>query len=658
MILDVRKFPLFHAAFPFLIGLVSCYQFHWSGAITLSICLPLLVITVLAGIQTTRIQDKEIARFSLFYVACFLFGIIVFSVKDFRFQQDGIQRFGFGETMVSGEVLEVKQGIGGKQQVLLQVEQVVEADSLTACSGKIGVVVMDDRQVIHCGDEIMVGGELTKIRNAGNPGEFDAVAFYESRKVSAMLFTPSEGVAKTGHRNSINATLMKWRNHLAGLMEQELDGTFLGIAKALMLGDKSDLDSETMNAFSTTGSMHVLAVSGLHIGLILMLLQRVLQVFSRWITKRQAIMLAIVLIWIYGGITGASPAVMRAVVMFSILSGAQLFFRQAHSLNVLGFSAIVLLCFDPWMLFDLGFQLSYLAMLGIFLLYRPIVDSWVPHQKWIRLGWEGTAVGLAATVLTTPLILLWFYQFPNYFALANLGVMLFGFLVLMLGMVFLFTVWIPYLVKLVAVLFAFSIFGLVLWVKWVDSLPGAVSGGFHLTGWEVALAYLIIGAWILHLQFNNGKRWWLVVPSLALIGWWMGQRYLVLQSDEWVVFNSNQFVAAVKNKNTIVGVYDSKWNGSWQIPRELEAYARFTGCALKIYPLHHQQTQVQLDGTNWRFNKEKEGVSILANENEWFYRTDGIPDVKEDRRLMTTRLQQFSNPDLPTKPYISKLVSR
>lgn len=653
--LDVRKFPLLHATFPFLLGLISCYLFQWSGAIVLSVCLPLLIITLLAGFQTTRLLDISRFRFLLFYIACFLTGIIIFSVHDFRFQEDGIQRFRHEEVMVTGEVLEVKPGIGGKQQVLLSVEHAVENDSVVACSGKVSVFVMDDRQLFHCGDEVMVGGMLEEIDNAGNPGEFDAVAFYESRKVSAMLFTPSEGVVKIGHRNSLNTILMNWRAHLATLMEQQLDGTFLGIAKALILGDKSDLDSETMNAFSTTGSMHVLAVSGLHIGLILILLQKILQLFSRWITKRQAIIIAIVLIWIYGGITGASPAVMRAVVMFSILSGAQLFLRQTHSLNVLGFSAIVLLCFDPWMLFDLGFQLSYLAMLGIFLLYRPIVDSWIPNQKWVRLAWEGTAVGLAATVLTTPLILLWFYQFPNYFALANLGVMLFGFLVLMLGMVFLFTVWIPYLVKLVAVLFAFSIFGLVLWVKWVDSLPGAVSGGFHLTGWEVAIAYAIIIAWILHLQLKKGKRILLILPSLALIGWWMTQRYMVLQSEEWVVFNSNQFVAAVKSNNTLIGVYDCKWNGSWKIPRELEAYARYTGCEMKIYPLEHDDTQLNLNGTNWQFSKEKEGVAIRADKAEWFYRTDGIPDVKDDRRLMTTRLQQFSDPELPTKPFIRKL---
>jgi competence protein ComEC len=653
--LDVRKFPLLHAVLPFLIGLVSSYSLQLPVAVVLSVCSPLLVIMLLLGLQRTSLPDTIIVRFSIMYVACFLLGMTVFSVRDFRIRQDGIQRFGYEETMVSGEVLEVKPGTGGKQQVLLEVEQVIEDDSVAACSGKIGVVVMDDRQVIHCGDEIMIGGKLSKIENAGNPGEFDAVAFYESRKVSAMLFTPSEGIAKTGHRNSLNTILMNWRAYLASLMEQQLDGTFLGIAKALILGDKSDLDSETMNAFSTTGSMHVLAVSGLHIGLILLLLQKILQLFSRWITKRQAIIIAIVLIWIYGGITGASPAVMRAVVMFSILSGAQLLMRQTHSLNVLGFSAIVLLCFDPWMLFDLGFQLSYLAMLGIFLLYRPIVDSWIPGQKWVRMAWEGTAVGLAATVLTTPLILWWFYQFPNYFALANLGVMLFGFLVLMFGMVFLFTVWIPYLVKLVAVLFAFSIFGLVLWVKWVDSLPGAVSGGFHLAGWEVAVAYAIIIGWILHLQLKKGKRIWLIVPSLALIGWWMGQRYLVLQSEEWVVFNSNQFVAAVKHKNTLIGVYDAKWNGSWKTPRELEAYARFTGCKMKIYPLEHEKTQLNLNGTNWRFTKEKEGIAIAADEAEWFYRTDGIPDVKEDRRLMTTRLQQFSDPALPTRPFIRRL---
>jgi len=645
--LDLRKFPLFHALFPFIGGLLICYILNWD--VVFSLCLFLLVILFsFLFLQKTR---KLLGRLIYFHLLWFSIGTVLFSVNDFRGFNNGISSELNREVIVSGEITEIKKGIGGKQQLVLEITSICQADTTKSCRGKIIVFVKDDSQTFLCGELIVIGGKLHPISDLNNPGEFKAVAFYQSRKVAGILFSESGVIRKTGMRNSVNSLLTSWRDFLAIQMEKELSGTFLGISKALILGDKSDLDQETMNAFSTTGTMHVLAVSGLHIGLILVLFRKIIGLFSRWISKRQGIILSILLIWVYGGITGGSPAVMRAVVMFTILSGSQVFGRQHHPLNVLGISAIGLLCFDPWMLFDLGFQLSYAAMLGIFLLYRPIVEVWIPTNNWIRKGWEGTAVGIAATVLTTPLILYHFHQFPNYFVLANLGVMVFGFAVLMLGMVFLFTVWIPYVVKLVVLIFALSIVGLVYWVNWVDSLSGAVSGGFQLTSWEVVLSYLLILGWIIYLHKRPFKRIWLMLASVLLISFWSFERIQVLETREFVIFNSNQFVAAVKVKNEVYGVYNRKWNGSWKVPRELEAYAKYTGSHLHILPLYHSETKLKLGGQKWTFLKNKEGLKIKHVQKNWFYRTSGVPDLLERRSLMTTRLQQYVDPDRATIPF-------
>ncbi len=649
--LDLRKFPLLHALFPFLIGLVSCYSLNWTVFNTLFFVLLTSILAFFTFGKRHSIIPPIWGRLICFHFLWFAFGSVLFSVNDFRFFKDTIHTKLNTEVVLSGEIVEVKKGIGGKQQLVVETNSIIQADSSASCSGKIIVFAQDDLRTFSCGDLIIVGGKLLSISDLNNPGEFKSVAFYQSRKVSGILFSQSEVIQKTGKRTSMNSLLTSWRDFLAEQMEKELSGTFLGISKALILGDKSDLDQETMNAFSTTGSMHVLAVSGLHIGLILLLFQRIIGLFSRWISKRQGIILAIVLIWVYGGITGASPAVMRAVVMFTILSGSQVFRRQHHPLNVLGFSAIGLLCFDPWMLFDLGFQLSYAAMFGIFLLYKPIIDAWIPSNKWVRKGWEGTAVGFAATIVTTPLILYHFHQFPNYFALANLGVMVFGSAVLMLGMVFLFTVWIPYLVKLVALVFAFSIFGLVYWVNWVDSLSGAVSGGFQLAGWEVISAYVLVFGWIIYVHKRPFKRIWLTLATGLLISFWSYERFHVLESREFVIFNSNQFVAAVKIKNEVYGVYDRKWNGSWKVPRELEAYAKFTGSQLHIVRLYHAQTWLKVNSEEWAFSKKYEGVEIKHAKGKLFYRTGGIPDMLEQPSLMTTRLQQYANPERATKPF-------
>ena|GEM_PF-2253437 len=647
--LDLRKFPLLFAVIPYAAGMVLEFYNQWN----LLFCCLFLLLTAAAFIICHRLLEFTAALRRGFISLTFLsLGLIVFCLKDYRFFDHAIGSKTGSEQVFTGEVLERKAGIGGRQQLLIEVQELKSGDLIVPVNGKVIVDVMDEAQSFEAGQIVAVSGELTPFENKNNPGEFDAVTFYRSRKVAAHLFSSGFSIAVTGETHSMNRYFTEWRNYLAKLMEEELDGDFLAISKALILGDKSGLDNELMSSFSSTGAMHVLAVSGLHIGLILLLFQKVLNLFSRWITKRQGILIAIVLIWIYGGLTGASPSVMRAVVMFSILSAGQLLRRQNHPLNVLALSAIVLITFDPWMLFDLGFQLSYAAMVGIFLLYRPIVDAWAPSGKLLRMTWEGTAVGLAATIVTTPLTLFWFYQFPNYFALANLGVMVFGFAVLMVGLIFLFTSWIPFLIKIVALVFSFSVVGLVYWINWVDALPGAVSGGFHLTTWEMAVAYLLIFAWILHLNKKLINRWLLSGLTFALVCFWTVNRSQVLRSDSFIIFNSNQFTAVLKKDNHLIAFYDKKWNGSWKVPRELESYAKYVGCPLKIIPL--SEDEVKLAGKDLHISmiKSKEGIAIRFKDRNWLYRTSGTPGLKDDPRLLTTKLQQYKDPDAETRPFI------
>lgn len=647
--LDLRKFPLLFAIIPYAAGIILEFYNQWD----LAFCSLLLLLTALGFAFCRKFFDiDQPLRYGFLGLTFFSLGLIVFSLKDYRLYEDSIASELHSERVVTGEILERKEGIAGRQQLLLEVSELEDNNLIRRKRGKVVVDVSDDSQLFKVGDVVVVHGELTPFENKNNPGEFDAVCFYRSRKVSSHVFASCQTVLKTGETHSINRYLTEWRNYLAEMMENELDGDFLAISKALILGDKSGLDNELMSSFSATGAMHVLAVSGLHIGLILLLFRRILELFSRWITKRQGILIAIVLIWVYGGLTGASPSVMRAVVMFSILSAGQLWQRQNHPINVLALSAVVLLSFDPWMLFDLGFQLSYAAMLGIFLLYRPVVDAWTPSNKLLRMAWEGTAVGLAATVVTMPLTLFWFYQFPNYFALANLGVMVFGFAVLMLGLVFLFASWLPFLIKLIALLFSFSIVGLVYWIAWVDELPGAVSGGFHLQSWEMAAAYVLVFAWILHLNKAVLNRWVLSGLTCALVCLWSVNRSEVLRANRFIIFNSNQFTAVLKTQNKLIAFYDQKWNGSWKVPRELEAYAKYSGCSLTIVRLKGDETTLRNPRVSLKLKKVKEGVAIRFNDKSWLYRTSGTPGTNEHRKLLTTRLQLHLDPHAPTGPFI------
>ena len=127
--------------------------------------------------------------------------------------------------------------------------------------------------------------------------------------------------------------------------------------------------------------MHILAVSGMHIGLLILALLKVLALFSRWVSRKQALLLVVLIVWYYAILTGLSASVLRSVFMFSVLLLSQLSGKQISNLNALFFSAFCLLLYDPLYLFDLGFQLSYLAMLGIYLYYELIKD-------WMRFNWR------------------------------------------------------------------------------------------------------------------------------------------------------------------------------------------------------------------------------------------------------------------------------
>ncbi|MEN8250173.1 MAG: ComEC/Rec2 family competence protein, partial [Bacteroidota bacterium] len=197
----------------------------------------------------------------------------------------------------------------------------------------------------------------------------------------------------------------------------------LAIAKALILGNKEDLDKSTKETFATAGAMHVLAVSGLHVGIIYLVLISLLGQKRSNITKPVLIAVIVIpILWLYAFITGLSPSVLRAVTMFSFLTLAHVFGRRSNTLNILAISAFILLMFNPYMIMAVGFQLSYVAVIGIIFLFPVIERRITPSNQVLRVVWQITALSVAAQLATFPLSALYFHRFPTYFLISNLVV--------------------------------------------------------------------------------------------------------------------------------------------------------------------------------------------------------------------------------------------
>ncbi len=273
-------------------------------------------------------------------------------------------------------------------------------------------------------------------------------------------------------------------------------------AQALLLGDRSALPGELVQAYSSSGLIHVLAVSGLHVGIVYLLLQSVMGKIFR---KHKGLLLAILLscLWSYAAITGLSASVTRASLMCSVLALGKLWQRQAGVYNTLSGAALLLLWHQPIWLFDTGFQLSFAAVTGIVYLQPLLLKSvYIPHP-WVHRVWELSCVTLSAQLFTLPLTLHYFGQFPNYFLLTNLLVLPLMAPLLAGCLLLLVLSPLPFLANPLGWLLNKGIYWLNQLVMAFEGLPGAVSMGIRLD----ASAALLLFAFLLSLS------WWYTYRS-------------------------------------------------------------------------------------------------------------------------------------------------
>ena len=248
-----------------------------------------------------------------------------------------------------------------------------------------------------------------------------------------------------------------WQSYLAQQLALAMHrGINLDVAKTMLLGVKSSIDFETMSVYSSLGAIHILSVSGLHVGLLYAGLSFIFGFLLRKgrYGKILFFILMMILLWAYAGISGFSDPVLRSAWMFSVMLFAKAFLHHQNGINTWAFSCFVLLVFKPMALFEPGFQLSYLAVLGLLIFQQKwaslikINFQYKPLQFIVSNTWELTCVALAAQIFTWPLIIYYFYQFPNPFWFLLLNPILIVLSTISLGIGFFFISASPILVFL------------------------------------------------------------------------------------------------------------------------------------------------------------------------------------------------------------------
>ncbi len=477
------------------------------------------------------------------------FGIVIMHLQDDRASSNHlVQAKTNGITAFEGILIEPPIPKERSYKTILKVDRIFQGDGWKKITGNVLLYLQKTNKMhaLKYGDRILISGRINPTHSASNPDEFDYKTYLARKNIFHQAYAKETNIFLMGsdvpYTSLLKSAALKSRHFLDKQLAKEFKNKREeGIALALILGVKDDLDNHIRNTYSEVGAMHILAVSGLHVGLIYQILAWILGVFKLERKKNGRIIQAFILvlaIWAYAFITGLSPSVLRAATMFSFIIVGQSFKRSASIYNTLALSAFILLCFNSNLLYEIGFQLSYLAVLGIVYLQPKIYELWDVKWNWLDRIWMISSVSIAAQIATGPVSLYYFHQFPNYFLLSNLLAIPAATGILGLGLIKIICAWIPYVSSILTWLLEKLI-----WITnesmiLITDLPHAVTKNLELTFPQMIISYAITIAFLLFI-YHRKLRYFscAVLGSLAILGIWLTNYVSENAAHEIIVYN-------------------------------------------------------------------------------------------------------------------------
>ncbi len=367
-----------------------------------------------------------------------------------------------------------------------------------------------------------------------NPGQFNYARYMADQGVFARIdLKPTNFVRLPKPAKTWRGRIGRARAHLSRkINEMPLEADTKDIMRAMLLGQRNTLDATLYEEYKDAGAVHLLAISGLHVGILVLMLQFILVPLRRFSRGEHKQFVSIVLfLWAYAALAGFTPSVVRAVTMFSFVTYALVIKRSGNSYNIIALSLFfILLVLDPNFLFQAGFQMSYAAVLAILWLYPKLISLWHPKSKILGYFWQLLAVSISAQVGVLPISLYYFHQFPGLFFISNLlivpmlGLVLgLGFLLLVLSLiqttpVFLFKFYDQLLIAMNTI------------VQWVAQQENFILRDIPFDGVQVFLSYSILILLIAAIEYRKTKFVWITGCSILLFQVWAFRQKLHVQN--------------------------------------------------------------------------------------------------------------------------------
>ncbi|MDX2001658.1 MAG: ComEC/Rec2 family competence protein [Chitinophagales bacterium] len=406
-------------------------------------------------------------------------------------------------------------------KLIAQVEKLKVAENQYSVSGKLMVYLPIDSKAtaLKYGDALWLTSMIKETEMPANPHEFNYRQYISFKNIYHQTYAyPQQWkLVDTGEGNPLLQLVFSLRDKCQSVFSYWLNTSSSALVSSLVIGNRDMLNDDMVKAYAATGTIHILSVSGLHVGIVYGIFHWIFGFLGNTVkAKRLRLALILLLLWIYAGLSGLSPSALRATVMFSFVLIGRNLERPVNTFNSLAASAFFLLVIDPYLIMDIGFQLSYLAVAGILLLYPKVEKLLYFEWKPVKWVWQSIVLSITATVATLPLTIYYFHQIPLLSIPANLIVVPASFVLLILGVVLLVFSPIYILSFYVAIMINYLVRAMNWCIAWFSQQPDAVYGGIHYSFGQVLALFAAIAFGVAFLYFWRPK-WLLLSLSCACV---------------------------------------------------------------------------------------------------------------------------------------------
>ncbi|MDZ4757665.1 MAG: ComEC/Rec2 family competence protein [Bacteroidota bacterium] len=552
-----HQVPFVRMVLPLVLGIALSTYFTWAFDYLQYVFVGLVCILFILVFY----QSKFVRKLKVIYTVCLnlafiILGLLLPITQADSYKNDHFVRLQKDEKYIKVELVENavprEKSVRAKAKVLA----VLNDSNYTYASGNILLYLPKDSDAIQLehGSILLLSGKPIEIPKPLNPGEFDYNRYMKINSYSYQVFARDGEWEMVGKDSShvLDNLFYSIKKYIVGLYKNYIPGDEQkGVAAALIFGYREDLSQDLVEAYADTGTLHVLAVSGLHVGILYFVLKALLGFLTRKKSLRiLRFCIIVVTLWFYALITGLSPSVNRAALMFTIIIIAETFHRNTNIYNSIAASAFILLLINPYSLYDVGFQLSYLAVLGIVFLH-PRIYSWFTFNNWFtNQVWNITAVSIAAQLATSPLGFYYFGQFPNYFLISNLLIIPLSTIITYIGLLLVAFSFIPLLASSMGIALDY----LIKWtddtVKFIGQIPYATFEGVSIGFWQTLLLLIIF--FFVTQFFTHKNKYTFYTASLFMVVFLCTK---MIENYQWQQ-QKKIFVYAIQGK-TVVGFFDS-----------------------------------------------------------------------------------------------------